>query len=102
MVRDYIAGNGEQWEALIHEPAFAQHFRVQGTALKNVPPGYDREHPQAEYLKYKSWFLEYPLMDEELANPEAFLAKATELFRIMKPFNDYLNRALAGFQMPAR
>lgn len=102
MVRDYIAGNGEQWEALIHEPAFAQHFRVQGTALKNVPAGYDREHPQAEYLKYKSWYLEYPLTDEELANPEAFLAKATELFRIMKPFNDYLNRALAGFQMPAR
>lgn len=102
MVRDYIAGNGEQWEALIHEPAFAQHFRVQGTALKNVPAGYDREHPQAEYLKCKSWFLEYPLMDEELTNPEAFLAKATELFRIMKPFNDYLNRALAGFQMPAR
>ena len=25
-----------------------------------------------------------------------------EIFRIMKPFNDYLNRALAGFQMPER
>ena len=102
MVRDYIAENGEQWETLIREPAFEQHFRVQGTALKNVPAGYDREHPQAEYLKCKSWFLEYPLMDEELTNPEAFLAKATEIFKIMKPFNDYLNRALAGFQMPVR
>ena len=33
---------------------------------------------------------------------EEFPAKAAEIFRIMKPFNDYLNRALAGFQMPER
>ncbi|WP_330686153.1 DUF2461 family protein [uncultured Acetatifactor sp.] len=58
------------------------------------------EHPQAEYLKYKSWYLEYPLQDAELRDGEALLAKAAELFRTMKPFNDYLNRALAGFRMP--
>lgn len=102
MVRDYITENGEEWERLIHEPEFEAHFAVQGTALKNVPAGYEKEHPQAEYLKFKSWYLEYPLQDEELKNGEAFVAKATNLFRIMKPFNDYLNKALADFQMPAR
>ena len=58
--------------------------------------------PQAEYLKFKSWYLEYPLKDEELKDAEAFPAKAAEIFHIMKPFNDYLNKALVGFQMPAR
>ena len=33
---------------------------------------------------------------------EAFVAEAVRLFRIMKPFNDYLNRALVGFRMPER
>ncbi len=99
-VRDYLAGNGEEWEKIIHAPEFEQYFTVQGTALKNVPAGYEKEHPQAQYLKYKSWYLEYPVKDEELGDGEAFLAKAAEIFRIMKPFNDYLNRALAGFQMP--
>ncbi len=99
-VRDYLAGNGEEWERIIHAPEFEQYFTVQGTALKNVPAGYEKEHPQAQYLKYKSWYLEYPVKDEELGDGEAFLAKAAEIFRIMKPFNDYLNRALAGFQMP--
>ncbi len=99
-VRDYLAGNGEEWEKIIHAPEFEQYFTVQGTALKNVPAGYEKEHPQAQYLKYKSWYLEYPVEDEELGDGEAFLAKAAEIFRIMKPFNDYLNRALAGFQMP--
>ena len=102
MVRDYIARNGEEWERIVHEPVFEKYFSVQGTALKNVPAGYDKDHPQAEYLKFKSWYLEYPVKDEELKDAELFLAKTAELFRIMKPFNDYLNRALMGFQMPSR
>ena len=102
MVRDYIARNDEEWERIVHEPVFEKYFSVQGTALKNVPAGYDKDHPQAEYLKFKSWYLEYPLKDEELKDAELFLAKTAELFRIMKPFNDYLNRALMGFQMPSR
>lgn len=102
MVRDYIAQNGEEWERVIHEPEFEKYFTVRGSALKNVPSGYEKEHPQAEFLKFKSWYLEYPLKDEELGDADAFLAKAVECFRIMKPFNDYLNKALEGFQMPTR
>lgn len=102
MVRDYIAAHGSEWEAVITAPAFQQHFSVHGTALKNVPAGYEKGHPQAEYLKYKSWYLEYPIRDEELADDSLFLSKAVEMFHLMKPFNDYLNRALAGFQMPQR
>ena len=102
MIRDYIAQNGEEWETIIHKPAFEKKFTVQGRALKNVPAGYDKEHPQAEYLKFKSWYLEYQIKDEELNDAEAFLAKAAEIFRIMKPFNDYLNKALVNFQMPTR
>ena len=102
MVRDFIVRNGEEWETIIHEPEFEKYFTVQGTALKNVPAGYGKEHPQAEYLKFKSWYLEYPLKDEALNDTETFLVKAAETFRIMKPFNDYLNKALVDFQMPAR
>ena len=102
MVRDYIVRNGGEWERIIHDSEFEKYFTVQGTALKKVPAGYDKEHPQAEYLKFKSWYLEYPLKDEEVKDSETFSARAAEIFRIMKPFNDYLNRALAKFQMPAR
>ena len=102
MVRDYIASNGKEFEAIIHDPEFEKYFSVQGSALKNVPAGYDRGHPQAEYLKYKSWYLEYPLQDEALADSEGFLSHAVDIFRRMKPFNDYLNRALVDFKMPER
>ena len=102
MIRDYITEHGEEFEEIIHAPEFQKYFRVQGTSLKNVPAGYDKEHPQAEYLKFKSWYLEYPVVDEALADAEVFVTEAAKLFCIMKPFNDYLNKALEGFQMPTR
>lgn len=102
MIRDYITEHGEEFEEIIHAPEFQKYFTVQGTSLKNVPAGYDKEHPQAEYLKFKSWYLEYPVADEVIANAEQFVEEATKLFEIMKPFNDYLNKALEGFQMPTR
>nr|WP_325180735.1 DUF2461 family protein [uncultured Oscillibacter sp.] len=74
-------------------------FRVFGLALKNIPAGYEKEHPQAEYLKYKSWYLEYPIQNKDLVDNEQ---RAADIFRRMKPFNDYLNQALADFQMPKK
>lgn len=102
MVRDYISGHPDELNEIINDPEFAKYFVVKGTALKNVPAGYDKAHPQAEYLKFKSWYLEHFMADEEVLNGETFIAKATEIFRIMKPFNDYLNRALKDFKMPTR
>ena len=102
MVRDYISEHGGEWEAIITAPSFRECFTVKGNALKNVPAGYPKEHPQALYLKHKSWYLEYPVQDDTVADGELFLAEAVRLFHIMKPFNDFLNRGLDGFQMPAR
>lgn len=100
-IRDAIAGNGAQWEAILADPAFRSRFTLGGEALKNVPRGYDPGHAQAEYLKYKSWYLEYPVADEALLE-EGFCSAAVETFAAMAPFNAFLNRALEGFEMPKR
>lgn len=102
MVRDYISEHGGEWEGIITAPAFQECFTISGTALKNVPAGYEKDHPQAEYLKYKNWYLEYPVQDNELSDGNRFLSKAADVFRRMKPFNDYLNKALTGFKKPER
>ena len=54
MVRDYIVEHSDEWNNIINSAEFKKYFTVKGTALKNVPAGYDKEHPQAEFLKYKS------------------------------------------------
>lgn len=102
MVRNFIAANGGEWEEILQNQEFQTMFTLKGTALKNVPAGFDKEHPQAAYLKFKSWYVEYPVSDEAVLQGEDFVRRAVKIFETMKPFNDYLNRALHGFQMPAR
>lgn len=102
MVRDYITKNPDEWGNIINSKEFKQFFTVQGTSLKRVPSGYDKEHPQAEYLKYKSWYVEYPVKDTDLLDTDQFIRQASDMFKRMKPFNDYLNKALTGFEMPKR
>ncbi len=102
MVREYIAARPEEWNEIISATEFQKYFTVKGTALKNVPAGFDKEHPQARYLKYKSWYLEYHVADGDVCGGEGFLHKSLEVFKAMKPFNDYLNCAWKDFTMPTR
>lgn len=102
MVRDYISQHPDEWNSIINDAQFKKYFEVNGAALKNVPVGYDKDHKCAKYLKFKSWYLEYAVTDEQVADGEDFLTKAIEVFKVMKPFNDYLNKALKDFVMATR
>jgi uncharacterized protein (TIGR02453 family) len=102
MVRDYIVEHGRELDSIISGKDFQTHFTVKGEALKNVPKGYDENHPQADYLKNKSWYVEYPVPDALFESGNGFIEQATQIFLRMKPFNDYLNTALKDFHMPSR
>lgn len=103
MIRDYIAANGSVFATIMNDDGFIRNFRtVKGETLKKVPAGYDASHPQVEYFKFKSWYLEYPVTDEQLVDKADFIQHAADIFKLMKPFNDYLNAALKDFEMPSR
>lgn len=101
-IRRAIADNGAQFESILAAQDFKDNFTLSGTALKKVPANFDAAHPQAEYLKYKSWFIEDNFPDDLLADKDAFVDYAADKFKKMKPFNDFLNRALKDFRMPTR
>lgn len=100
MVRDYIVEHSQEFEDIIKE--LGDDLKIQGTTLKNVPKGYDSDHFLSQYLKYKSWYIEYPIDDKLLQDCELFLLTAVEVFKKTKRLNDYLNCALIDFQMPQR
>lgn len=102
MVRDYLTGHGEAFLDVINSPDFQENFQVLGEKLKNVPRGYDKDHPLAEFLKHKSWDLEYAIRNAQFEDVDGFLDLSVDIFHKMKPFNDYLNQALASFTMPQR
>jgi uncharacterized protein (TIGR02453 family) len=101
-VRDYLAEHSDDFLKIITGRAFAESFTMTGVKLKNVPAGYERDHPLAEYLKHKSWAIQFPITDERFSDINTVVPYITEKFRLMKPFNDYLNNALADVKMPMR
>lgn len=101
-IRDHIASNGERFQSILQEPAFTEKFTLLGSSLKKVPAGYDPAHPQADYLKYKSWFIECAMEDTLVMDREELIKTVVDLSKRMKPFNDFLNEALQGFVFPER
>lgn len=101
MVRDYICAHGDAWQQIISSPDFKEHFTIRGTALKKMPPGYSHAHPQAEYIRHKSWFIEFPVSDKRVTE-DGFATFAVDIFAKMRGFHSFLNHALEGFEMPAR
>lgn len=64
-----------------------------GIRLTNVPKGYTRDNPAAEFLKLKSWVAMSPVTDAELSS-KTLLKKSVEAFAVIQPLIDFLNRAV--------
>lgn len=100
-IRDYITSNGDELAQIANELK-TYGLTIDGEKLKNVPRGHDAEHPQAAFLKYKSWYLEDNVDDAIVRDGPRLLEYAEERFLLMEPFNAYLNKALEGWKMPER
>ena len=101
-IRDYIIQREKEFTEIIGKQNFKKNFTVKGEKLKNVPKEYDGGHKLAEYLKHKSWYLEYKVTDKIFLDNGNFVETSVEIFKHMKPFNDFLNEALRDFKMPER
>jgi uncharacterized protein (TIGR02453 family) len=101
-IRDYLVKNTNDFIKVLETETFKNNFVIDGEKLKNVPKEYDNNHTLAEYLKNKSWYIEYKVKDAIFLKSEEFIKTSVEMFKNMKPFNDYLNKALKDFKMPER
>lgn len=102
MIRKHIEQNADEFLNIIRNPEFVQYFKVDGTKLKKLPKGFEENELVGEYLRYKSWYLEYPIEDTLIIDYERFIAETVKLCKIMKPFNDFINAALTEFVFPTR
>jgi uncharacterized protein (TIGR02453 family) len=93
-VRQEIDYNFKEFEQIVKGKKFAKTFgEINGEKLKKFPAGYDAENPAIEYLKMKSFTAGHHLDDEELTQKN-FTSKAAEVFAVIKPLVDFLNRPL--------
>ena len=93
-VRKAFVDNIEEIRDILAAPDLQKNFPEWcGSMLKTVPKGYDRNDPNADLLRLKDIGRWHPC-DEKFFSDPSWPAKASELFRALKPLNDFLNYSI--------
>ena len=98
-VRKEIAYFHEDLEEILNEKTFKKEFgdfdRNETNVLKNPPRGYEKDHPAIELLKLKSFETSQKFDIEEVTNKD-FVSKMSKKLIVLKPLNEFINRALTS------
>ncbi|KAA5536854.1 DUF2461 domain-containing protein [Taibaiella lutea] len=93
-IRQEIDYDFDAFKAIIQGKSFKKLYpKIDGEQLKKAPQGYDVENPAIEYLKHKSFTVGHSVPDKEFVSKQA-VDKVLSSFETMKPFIDFLNRAV--------
>ncbi len=96
-IRKEIEFFHEDLQAIVTDKIFKTEFealsREENNVLKNAPKGYDPTHEAIEFLKLKS-FTASQKIDDKIFLDKDFGKKLSEKLIVLKPLNDFLNRAL--------
>jgi uncharacterized protein (TIGR02453 family) len=96
-VRQEIDYNSAEFAQILKGKSFKKIYgdlyKGSDVSLTTMPKGYEKEHPDAAYIKLKSFIAETRVSDEELT--KASLHKTTvAAFEALKPLLDFVNRAV--------
>ncbi len=90
-IRKEISAEGKKFLSIVNNKQFKAHFSIWGDQLKSVPQGFSKEDPMADYLRYKELTVFHPISEKELLSAD-FNSYCSKIFKLMKPFNDFMNQ----------
>ena len=93
MLREDISFGWEEFKADVLDVADPSFKVDMDGALKRVPKDYPADAPYADFMRLKSFSLVTYLDNDFILQPNLVQCVA-ELFKTVKPFNDYINRAV--------
>lgn len=93
-LRHAIVDNIEEWEEIVGAPEVQRFFPDWCCSkLKTIPKGWDRNHPQAEYLRMTNYGKFRRVDREFFMNPD-WPERSAELFRVLSRFVNFLNYSI--------
>lgn len=93
-LRHAIVDNIEEWEEIVNAPEMLKEFPDWcSTMLKTMPKGWDRNHPQAFYLRMTNYG-KFQHLDRDFFSRPDWPEAAADKFRILKPMVDFLNYSM--------
>lgn len=85
-----------EFKKIINAGAFKKYYgeleKEEKQMLVNIPKGYEKENPAADFLRMKSFVATKNLSDEEVLSPH-LLKESVEAFKALMPLIKFINRA---------
>lgn len=95
MIRKEIIYNPDSYRKVCSATEFIKYFgEIRGEELKSYPRGFDKTDPNIDLVKKKQYYVIYEFDHKEIGS-EAFFADIVNVFRALKPLNDFINRAIS-------
>ena len=93
-IRSEIYYNIDEFIGIIEDKTFKRYFKnIDGEKLVKVPAGFPVDFEYSDLLKYKSYNIVYD-MDEKFLNDRQLIEKIINVFKLMYPFNKFINDAI--------
>lgn len=92
-IRDDIDESPENFKKILKSKDFKSHFSLEGQRLKTAPRGYDKNHPEIDLLRYKSFMALEPFSHQKVMS-KGFFDLLIKSSKALHPFNQYLNKLI--------
>ncbi len=92
--RQHISTNFTDFKKIINNASIKRSFpSFEGERLQNIPRGFAKSDPAAEFLKLKSWGIFEGLSDKEVLS-RSFEKNILIAFKSAKPLNSFFNSSV--------
>ncbi|MGV8945656.1 MAG: DUF2461 domain-containing protein [Lutibacter sp.] len=93
-IRKEFETDATEINTIVNDPNFKKYFgKLQGDAVKSAPRGFDKNHPNIEFIRLKQFIVSRSFTDEQVLSPN-FLSEVTASFTAMRPYLDYMSEVL--------
>ncbi len=94
-VRNQIIDDPESFKGIIESKNFKSYFgEIYGDKLKTAPKGFDKNHPEIELLRHKSYVALHK-MDNKKVLDDNFANYGVDVLKEIKELNHYINQAFS-------
>ena len=101
LVREHIIEHLPRFKAIVSEPRFERLGSVRGDRLTRVPRGFAKDHPAADYLRYRQ-FMAFREEPAAFATRKDFYQQLKATLATITPMVRFLNEPLVDALRPER
>ncbi|MFC2104132.1 DUF2461 domain-containing protein [Bacteroidota bacterium] len=94
-VRTEIYENIDDFKKILNDKNFKQHFKEISSEdqLKNAPKGFPKDFENIDLLRHKHYTV-IKYIEEKLITSDKFAHEVRETFKVLYPFNRFINEAI--------